>query len=381
MKDKTWRRYIVWFIFGVALITIYKTIDSFGIIFSWFGNLISLLAPFGLGMLLAYMLYFPCRKLEKTYKKIKIKFLAKKARVLSVATMYILIVIVVIFVVNIILPMLSESIMELAKSLPNYYNKAVEFLENQPEDSVLTKVDALSYVKKLEEVNLTESIVNLFDINNINKYIKGITSIAGLIFDVFVTLIISIYMLLERTDIKSFLKNFFKAICSKKGYYKISRYYNKTNSIFYKYISAQILDAIIIGIITSIAMSIMHVKYGLLLGFIIGLFNVIPYFGAIVAVGIAVLITVFTGGLANALWLALVIIILQQIDANIINPKILGDSLQISRILIIFSVTFFGAYFGVIGMFLGVPIVSLLKVFVFDFIDEKNREKVEELKE
>jgi predicted PurR-regulated permease PerM len=91
--------------------------------------------------------------------------------------------------------------------------------------------------------------------------------------------------------------------------------------------------------------------------------------------GIAIIITIFTGGLAKALWLALVIIILQQIDANIINPKILGNSLQLSRILIIFSVTFFGAYFGVLGMFLAVPLIALLKVFVFDFIAEKNKEK------
>jgi predicted PurR-regulated permease PerM len=180
---------------------------------------------------------------------------------------------------------------------------------------------------------------------------------------------------MERSDIKSFLKNLFSAICSKKGYNKISRYYRKTNNIFYNYITAQLLDAFVVGIITTIAMLIMHVKYAVLLGFMIGLFNIIPYFGAIIAVAISILITIFTGGVGQAIWLAIVIIILQQIDANIINPKIIGDSLQLSRILIIFAVTFFGHYFGILGMFLGVPIVALIKVFVFDFIDEKNKEK------
>ena len=122
-------------------------------------------------------------------------------------------------------------------------------------------------------------------------------------------------------------------------------------------------------------MLIMNVKYAGLLGFLIGLFNIIPYFGAIVAVGIAVVVTIFTGGIAKALWLLLVIIILQQIDANIINPKILGDSLDISRILIIFSVTIFGAWFGVVGMFLAVPLIGLIKIFVLDFIDEREKEK------
>jgi len=375
MKERKWTRYVAWFIFAVAVITVYKTIDSFGIIFTWFKSLISLLMPFGLGILLAYMLYFPCRKVEKLYEKIKIKAIAKRARKLSVITIYIILIILIALIINVIFPMLYESVSELAGSLPNYYNKAVDFLKGQPEDSVLTKVNALEYVKKLEKIDYVSFLTGLFDFDNISKYIKGITSFAGAIFDIFVTIVISIYILMERSDIKSFFKNLFGAVCSKKGYNKISRYYNKTNDIFYNYIAAQILDAFVVGIITSIAMTIMNVKYGILLGFIIGLFNIIPYFGAIVAVGIAILITIFTGGLGKALWLAVVIIILQQIDANIINPKILGDSLQLSRILIIFSVTFFGAYFGVLGMFLGVPIISLIKVIVLDFIEEKNKEK------
>lgn len=375
MKEKRWTRYVAWFIFAVALIVVYKTIDSFGIIFTWFGGLIRLLMPFGLGILLAYMLYFPCRKIEKLYGKINLKFFQKRKRKFSVVTVYVILILAVVILLNVIFPMLYESIIELADSLPNYYNKAVEFLSNQPKDSIITKIHAVDYIKKLEDVDYVAFVTGLFDFDNIGKYIKGITSVAGVIFDIFITIIVSIYILFERNDIKSFLKNLFKATCSELGYNKISRYYGKTNNIFYNYITAQILDAIVVGVITSIAMLIMNVKYAVLLGFIIGLFNIIPYFGAIFGVGIAILITIFTGGIGKALWLALVIIILQQIDANIINPKILGDSLQLSRILIIFAVTFFGAYFGVLGMFLGVPIIALIKVFVFDFIDEKNKEK------
>jgi predicted PurR-regulated permease PerM len=375
MNERRWTRYVIWFIFAIAVIVVYKTIDSFGIIFSWFENLINLLAPFGLGMLLAYLLYFPCRKFEKIYSKIKIKFFSKRRRVLSVATVYAILIIAIVLILKVIFPMLYESVVELAGSLPNYYNKAVEFLENQPENSIFTRLDLVSQVKKLADIDYMSYVTGLMDFNNISKYIKGITSFAGAIFDIFVTIVISIYILLERSDIKSFLKNLFKAICTDRGYTRVYRYYKKTNSIFYNYITAQLLDAVIVGIITSVAMLIMNVKYAVLLGFMIGLFNIIPYFGAIVAVIIAVLITIFTGGLGQALWLALVIIILQQIDANIINPKILGDSLKISRILVVFAVTFFGAYFGVLGMFLGVPIVTLFKVFVFDFIDDKNEEK------
>ena len=122
-------------------------------------------------------------------------------------------------------------------------------------------------------------------------------------------------------------------------------------------------------------MSIMHIKYAVLLGFLIGLFNIIPYFGAIAAIVISVIITIFTGGLSQALWLAIVVIILQQIDANIINPRILGASLELSPILVIFSVTVGGSYFGVLGMFLGVPIMALIKLIIDDFITHR-QEKI-----
>ena len=122
-------------------------------------------------------------------------------------------------------------------------------------------------------------------------------------------------------------------------------------------------------------MTFMKIKYSVVLGFIIGLFNLIPFLGAIIGVGIAILITIFTGGLIKALELGIVALVLQQIDANIINPKILGNRLNISSILIIFGVTVGGAYFGMIGMFLGVPAIALLKIVINDIIDDKLEEK------
>ena len=127
--------------------------------------------------------------------------------------------------------------------------------------------------------------------------------------------------------------------------------------------------------LTQLNMIIMGVKYATLLGFLIGLFNLIPFFGAIVAVAIAIFITICTGGIWKAFWLAIVVIFLQQIDANIINPKIMSDKLKISPILVIFSVAFAGAYFGVLGMFLAVPVITMLKLIVNDYLDYKAEKK------
>ena len=97
----------------------------------------------------------------------------------------------------------------------------------------------------------------------------------------------------------------------------------------------------------------------------------IPYFGAIIAISIAGIITLITGGVSKAIIMLIVVTILQQVDANIINPKIIGDSLKISPLLVILAVTIGGEYFGVIGMFLGVPVAAVLKILVNDYIDNK----------
>ena len=115
----------------------------------------------------------------------------------------------------------------------------------------------------------------------------------------------------------------------------------------------------------------MKVKYAPLLGFFIGFFNMIPYIGAIIAVGISAIITLITGGVSQAIWMLIVTIILQQIDANIINPKIIGQSLKISPLLVIFAVTVGGAYFGILGMFLAVPVIAVVRIIVEDYIDYK----------
>ena len=135
------------------------------------------------------------------------------------------------------------------------------------------------------------------------------------------------------------------------------------------------LDGIVVAVITSIAMTIMGVKYSVLLGTLIGISNLIPYFGAIFGVAIAIIITILTGGWEQALIMAIVVIILQQIDANLINPRITSSSLKVSPLLIMFAVTVGGAYFGVLGMFLSAPIFTLIKVIVDDFVNERNKEK------
>lgn len=367
MGKKVWTKWLYWFSFAVAVIFVYKTLDNFTAISDWIRTLLGILMPFLMGIFLAYIFYIPCKKTEEFYIKSKSKLLKKKARTLSVITVYIIVFIILVIAVNFILPNITQSVKDLFNNIDDYYKIAIDKIGEQPENSILRKID----IQKVQEAISNINIEQYFSIDKILDYAKGAIGIATGIFDVFVSIVVSIYVLTERTQILKFLREVASVTLAPKIYKNVGAYFTKSNVIFFRFLSSQLLDAIVVGIITSIAMMILNVKYAALLGFIIGFSNLIPYFGAIVGVGVSIIITVFTGGIGKAIWMAIIVIVLQQIDANIINPKIVGNSLKISPLLVIFAVTIGGAYFGMLGMFLGVPVVTVIKVLIQDYINGK----------
>lgn len=361
-KHKKW---ISYFIFAVSIIIIYKLFDNLEGVKAFLSNLLSVLMPFLIGIFIAYLLYFPCKSIEKIYGKAKIKFICKKKRTFAVMTTYLIALLVLVIIVNVIIPTLSKSIVDLASNLPTYYKNITEYVENQPENSILNQIGAKEIIRNLEQIDIKQ----WFSIENIINYVKSALGVVNGVFSTFVAIVVSIYLLSERSEILQFIKKITEATFSAKVRNNLGKYFGQANEIFYKFISSQVLDGIVVGTILSIAMTIMGVKYSVLLGFMIGIFNIIPYFGAIVAVTITLIVTILTGGFSQALWAGIVIIVLQQIDANVINPKIVGNSLTLSPILVIFAVTVGGAYFGILGMFLAVPIIAVIKTLVEDYID------------
>jgi len=314
-KSENWKNWIAIFTVGLLLILVYKLLDNFTQIGEWIGTLFSVLAPFLVGLLIAYLLYMPCRGLENLYKKTKKKnFINKHARTLSVATVYIIAILIIVIVLIFVIPAIIDSAIEFVSNIQNYYNEALQAIDQLPAESFLKSEIVTNAIAKIQNIDL-ERFTNLESIIN---YLKGAFNIVNGIFSAFVAFV---------------------------------------------------------------AMSIMGVKYAVLLGFMIGLFNLIPYFGAIIAVIVAVIVTIFTGGIGKAIIMAIVVIVLQQIDANVINPKIVGNSLKMSPLLVIFAVTVGGAYFGVIGMFLSVPIMAVVKLLVTEFIEYRNTNKNNKLKE
>lgn len=368
-EKKKWKQWLYWFTFAIAVITVYKVLDNYTYIQGWIQNLIRILMPFLIGILIAYLLYIPCKKLEKVIEKTKIK---RKARGISVFIVYVMVVILLILVINFIIPNLANSLIDFINNIGNYYDKVNLWINELPDNSILQKEMLKEGIHSIQEIDLKQ----YFNMEKLGQYAKGVVNAANGILNIFVAIIVSIYVLLERKQIIRFLKSIIDTIFETKIASKIANYFNRTNEIFLKFLVSQTLDAIVVGILTSIAMSLLGVKYAVLLGFFIGISNLIPYFGAIVGVTISVVITIFTGGISKALWMAIIVIVLQQIDANIINPKIVGNSLKISPLLVIFAVTIGGAYFGMIGMFLAVPVFAMIRIIIIDYIAYKNQNKL-----
>ena len=368
---KDWSKWIYWFLLGIALILVYKGLDNYDSVMNGIKGLMNVLSPFIVGIFIAYLLYMPARKFEEWFNKVKIKFIRKRSRALSVITVYLIILAIIIVLFSCIMPIVFGSIADFLNNLQGYITSAVGNYNKLPEDSFFKGQIVQDVIHSLQNINIKQ----YFNVEQIIGYVTNAISAVFSVIDIFIAIIVSIYILTERKQIIAFLKKLTGAIFKENTYKNIDKYFNNSNEIFFKFIASQFLDAIVVGILVTIALTIMKVKYAPLLGFFIGMFNMIPYVGAIIATVIAILVTLITGGLSQAIWMIIVVVILQQIDANIINPKIVGQSLKISPLLVLFAVTVGGAYFGILGMFLAVPVIAILKILINDYIEYKNKLK------
>lgn len=368
-KDKIMgtKKWVYWVSIGTVLIVIYKFFDNFSGIGHWLSNLFAILAPFLVAILMAYILYQPVTKVENQLKKIK---KLKKPRSLPILIVYLIFGLLIFFLFKFIIPEMIASILDLINNVQYYYNGiTTNELESKWAPFIMDNIlkPMVEYIQQID-------FKTVMTPERISGYLSSALGLFKALFTFFIAIICSIRILSERERILKFIDKLAKTTMTENGYRKFNRYFKNGNEIFFKYFSSQLIDAVVVAVLMSIPLLILKVKYAVLLGVIIGLFNLIPYFGAIFAVVVAALITILTGGFKQAIIVLIVMVVIQQIDANIINPKITSSKLNVSPLLIVFSVTIGGAYFGVIGMFLAVPVAVLIKLMVDDYITNKNQQ-------
>jgi len=344
------------FIFAVSLIILYKTLDNFGEIIEGICNFFRIFSPFLFGILIVCFLYIPCEKLERLYKKSKRNFIAKKARGLSVFSVYSALALIVALVVTFVLPILIKSLIEFAGSIPVYYK---HIMDKFPNNAILKNFDL-------------SDLTRLLDPNKLEQLRKSIMIFTSGVFNVIMGLVVSIYILLDRGNIIDFFNRISGVIFKEKTRNQLEKYLHQINKVIFAFISGKSIDSVVNAVVVTIILLILNVKYAFLLGLICGIANFIPYLGSLMAVVFVSVITLLTGGTAKAIATLISLIIFQQIDGNFIEPKIMGRTLRINPLLVIFSVITGGAYFGVIGMFLAVPVVTLLKQVLLEYIDSRD---------
>ncbi|MGI6404568.1 MAG: AI-2E family transporter [Oscillospiraceae bacterium] len=194
------------------------------------------------------------------------------------------------------------------------------------------------------------------------------------IVNLFLGVIVSIYLLMDREKLFAQLKKILRAFTSDRSYRLITDIALDANRILSGFVLGKVIDSLIIGVLCFIGMSILRLPFAVLISFIVGITNVIPYFGPFLgAIPGALIIAVISP--IQAVWFLLFILVLQQFDGNILGPKILGDSIGLSPLWIILSIMLFSGLLGVVGMFIGVPlfaiIYSLVKRFVTFLLERK----------
>ena len=269
MNKKDFKKWMYYFSLIFVSIIAFKTIDSVIAISGWISNLFDVLSPFLSAILIAYMLYIPCKSIEDTYRKSNFKILQKHVRGLSVTTVYLILFIVIFIIMNFIIPPTINSIGNLITKLPGYYQTAEKLFDNAQEGTILYNLGKTSMIQNLRSSNIEETIKNTITLDNIYNYMNTMFGAAKSVFNVFITTVVSVYILLERNDIRNFGRTFCRAMFSEKTFKYIRKYFHNINDVFSRFISSQILDATIVGIIMIIFLSIMKIEYAVLLGLIV----------------------------------------------------------------------------------------------------------------
>ncbi len=346
-------------------------------------NIFAVFMPFIYGFILAYILSFPYNFFyDKCFSKIgsKREKLKKIKKPLALLTSYILCFGIIAFLVGILIPELSKSITKLVNDIPIY----AQSIQNSTNDFIVMIRERFGY--DLYDVETYDEILNFLTGKNAQNVVTNFISdlfpaalnFAGVfttgLYNWIIGIVVSIYMLSSKEKLCRQARALVVAYLPLKASKKTLQITDLCNKKCGKFIIGKIIDSLIIGIICFIGLSIFKFDYALLISVIVGVTNVIPFFGPFIgAIPCAFLLLLIDP--IQCLWFIVFVIILQQFDGNILGPKILGETVGISGFWILFSVIVGGGLFGLTGMLLGVPVFAVIYTLIDDGVTKRLKEK------
>ena len=369
MKNNNFKKY---FYAGVTLfstlalcIVLYFTLSRIPDIYAGFKVFISAAMPLIYGAIFAYLLYPVCIFFEKIFKKVFSK--VKKRKIANGLTRGISIFLsiafgigVVAIILYMVIPQLYESIMKIINSAPTYIDRISKFVDGFLKDNTELRTTVNNAINEYTS-DITKLLTNWS--SQIGTGVKsigdGVLSVAIVTKNIFIGIIVAIYLLADRHQFKIGLKRFIELVFSRKMSRVVKDEVKFANNVVLNFISGRILDSAIIGILCYILMVILRLPFPLLIAVLVGVTNIIPFFGPFIG-GIPAGLLILIEDPWKCLVFVIMIVILQQLDGNIIGPRILGDSIGLSSFWVLFSMLIFGGLFGLTGMIAGVPVFAII---------------------
>ncbi len=356
---------------GVLLFSALANFSNVSKIIGW---VLGLFTPFAVGLGVAYLLNMPMRFLERTlYGRLKSR---KVARLLSLTTVYLLALLLIVVLMLMILPQLVDSLVSLLGNIPQYLGNISE-LASWLTGYFNLEPDALDFfvVSYQDFVNQAISFVRGALPDVLNWSIKiGSGLVSGL-----TAVIASIYLLISKEKLLGQCKKVMFALLPQKRAEGLLQVGRMSNRVFSGFIGGKIIDSAIIGLICYVFMWITNTFFfpmplSLLISIIIGITNIIPFFGPFIGAIPSVLLLLLVNP-GSALIFAIFVIFLQQFDGNILGPKILGDSTGLPALWVLVAIIIGGGLFGFLGMVLGVPAVAVLYTLSSNFVAKRLQKK------
>lgn len=321
------------------------------------------------------------KMLSKRKKPVSDKFRERFSLTVGIVAAAIVFIAAVYALIVLIVPSIVDSLKELLsqEKLESYYAAIADWIDRTFSDTEIEKflndnLDELrdTLMQKIKGIDFN----SLF--SDFGSFLTGLTSsvysvVMG-VFNILLGMVAAVYILIYKRQLCAHSKKIVVALCRPDHANRLFEIARRTNRIFGGYVIGKILDAIIVGVLTYIGMLILKLPYAPLISVIVGVTNVIPFFGPLIGMIPSALLLLIDNPI-NSLKFVIFILILQQIDGNIIENRILGEKLGISDFWVLVAIMVFGGVFGVPGMLLGVPIFTVLYTLVADWINKRLRKK------
>ena len=363
---------------------------KFDIVLKAFGYIFNLLKPFIFGFCIAFILNIPLSKIEgmltRKNKKGKIKKNSDKRekkvetenkktngklRLLSIVISLLIFIGIIFLTLFLVIPEFINTISIFKDSIPTAFNTCKEWLENVMSNNpqVIEKINEFKPDWQQLDENVTTWIKSTAT-GIIGVSIDFVISFFSGVINFFMGVIFAVYMLMQKEKLVCQFKRVFRAYIPEEKCNSLFHIGQITNDTFKKFFGGQFIEAILLGILCFIGMTIFRMPYALTISVLVGVTALIPVFGAFFGTAIGAILILAVDPM-QAVWFVVYIIVLQQIDGNFIYPKVVGDSVGLPGIWVMLAVLVGGNSMGIIGMLIGVPIASVIYKLVKEYVNSK----------